>query len=297
MKPTEQGYLLLTSHFGDAERPVLTVAQLRKLAAAVLAADRPREERTLLPQDLTALGYSNDFAQRVVALLAEEERLKNYLFKSANLKCQPITRVTDAYPVRLRQKLGLDSPGVLWAKGDVSLLGKPAIALVGSRDLHPKNAAFAEEVGRQAAAQGYVLISGNARGADRTAQESCLAHGGQVISIVADSLQEQTLCENMLYLAEDSYDLPFLTYRALSRNRLIHAMGEMTFVAQSSLEKGGTWSGAVDNLRHDRSLLYVYKDGSAAAAALIDRGAQPVTEADLANLQDLLTEEQKRINL
>lgn len=297
MRGTEQGYLLLTSHLGDMERPVLTVAQLRKLTTAVLAADCPNEERALQPEDLTALGYSRSFAGRVVDLLAEEDRLKNYVFKGWQAQCLPITRVTNGYPTLLRQKLGLDSPGVLWAKGNISLLGKPAIALVGSRELNPENAAFAKAVGRQAALQGYILISGNARGADRMAQESCLTHGGQVISIVADSLQEQTLRKNVLYLAEDSYDLPFLAARALSRNRLIHAMGEMTFVAQSGLEKGGTWSGSADNLRHNRSLLYVYQDGSTAAEALIGRGARPVSEEELSNLQSLQTEEQKRFNL
>lgn len=297
MKSTEQGYLLLTSHLADAQRPVLTVAQFRKLAMAVLSSDSTREDRQLLPEDLVALGYSRPFAERVIGLLAEEERLKNYLFKGKQANCVPITRVTEGYPVGLRQKLGLDSPGVLWAKGDVSLLARPAVALVGSRELREENAAFAQEVGKQAAKQGYVLISGNARGADRLAQESCLASGGQVISIVADSLQEQSLRENMLFLSEDSYDMPFTTQRALSRNRLIHAMGSMTFVAQSGLEKGGTWSGSVNNLRHGYSPLYVFQDGSAAAEALRNRGAKSVTEAMLTDLSALQIEEQERINL
>lgn len=297
MKSTEQGYLLLTSHLADAQRPVLTVAQFRKLAMAVLSSDSTREDRQLLPEDLVALGYSRPFAERVIGLLAEEERLKNYLFKGKQANCVPITRVTEGYPVGLRQKLGLDSPGVLWAKGDVSLLARPAVALVGSRELYEENAAFAQEVGKQAAKQGYVLISGNARGADRLAQESCLASGGQVISIVADSLQEQSLRENMLFLSEDSYDMPFTTQRALSRNRLIHAMGLVTFVAQSSLEKGGTWSGSADNLKHGYSPLYVFQDGSAAAEALRNRGAKSVTEAMLTDLSALQIEEQERINL
>ena len=297
MRSTEQGYLLLTSHLGDPHRPVLTVAQLRKLTAAVLSSEHSKEERPLQPEDLVVLGYSRAFAQRVVVLLEEEERLKNYVFKGRQADCVPITRVTQGYPLRLRQKLGLDSPGVLWAKGNLSLLERPAIALVGSRELRAENAAFAQQVGRQAAEQGFVLISGNARGADRQAQQSCLAAGGQVISIVADSLQEQKLQENMLYLAEDSFDLPFSSIRALSRNRLIHAMGEMTFVAQCDLEKGGSWSGSVDNLRHNRSILYVFQDSSTAAAALISRGARAVTVRDLSDLHALQTEEQKSFNL
>ena len=100
--------------------------------------------------------------------------------------CHPISRVGEEYPQSIHNRLGLDAPGCLWSRGDLELLQKPAVALVGSRDLAPDNLAFAKEVGRQAARQGYVLVSGNARGADRAAQDSCLEAGGEVIAIVAD---------------------------------------------------------------------------------------------------------------
>ena len=150
----------------------------------------------------------------------------------------------------LRQRLGGEAPGVLWARGDLSLLNTPAVALVGSRDLRPPNEAFAKEVGEQAARQGFVLISGNARGADRTAQDSCLAAGGQVISVVADALSEKTEQENVLYLSEEDYDQAFSAQRALRRNRVIHALGEVTLVAQSDLGIGGTWSGTTTTVNN-----------------------------------------------
>ena len=68
------------------------------------------------------------------------------------------------------------------------LFRSPAVALVGSRELRAENRKFAAAVGYRAAEEGLTLVSGNARGADRTAQEACLAAGGRVISIVADEL-------------------------------------------------------------------------------------------------------------
>ena len=59
--------------------------------------------------------------------------------------CFPLTRLNPSYPLRVRQGMGLDSPGVLWAKGDVTLLNRPAVALIGSRDLNRENKRFAEE--------------------------------------------------------------------------------------------------------------------------------------------------------
>ena len=176
--------------------------------------------------------------------------------------------------MRMRRALGLDSPGILWAKGDLSLLEKPAIALVGSRELMQNNRDFAAEAGRQAALQGFVLISGNARGADRTAQESCLRAGGQVISVVADELAKQPAGEGILYLSEDSYDLEFTAQRAISRNRVIHTMADRVFVTQCGLKTGGTWDGTVKNLRFGWSKVFCFDDGSKSMKLLEEMGAE-----------------------
>ena len=287
MNPREKGFLLLCSSLGDPDRKVLTTAQLRTLADRSWKLDVAEPGRDLTANDLTALGYGTDMARRIVALLEQEELLEHYLARAKRLGCVPLTRVSDRYPLVLRKRLGLDSPGVLWAKGDVSLLDTPMIALVGSRDLRPENLAFAKEAGRQAALQGYTLVSGNARGADRAAQESCLAAGGRVISVVADALSQQSQRENVLYLSEEDFDQPFSAQRALSRNRCIHAFGEKTLVAQCSPGTGGTWDGTVKNLRFGWSRVFCFRDGSDAAAQLEQMGAQLITKSDLAALDAL----------
>ncbi len=288
MNAREQGFLLLTSHLGDPQRKVLTVAQLRVLTACVRASEKKTEERSMVTEDLMAMGYNRPSAERIVSLLSESERMLHYTMKGVRAGCMPVTRITQGYPQLLHKRLGSDTPGVLWAKGEISLLAEPAVALVGSRELREENIAFAREVGIQAAEQGYVLVSGNARGADREAQEACLAAGGKVISIVADSLLRQQTRENVLYLSEDSYDLPFSTPRALSRNRLIHCMGRLTLVAQCRKEKGGSWDGSVNNLHHSWSPLYCFSDGSEGAEALLSRGANPVTMQQLTDLSHLV---------
>ena len=72
-------------------------------------------------------------------------------------------------------------------------------------------------------------------------------------------------------------DEPFSAQRAISRNRVIHSMGAMTFVAQSGLRQGGTWDGTEKNLRYGWSPVYCYADESPAQQALVDMGAQAVT--------------------
>lgn len=291
MTGAEVGFLLLTSRLGNPERNVLTTAQLRTLAQRVQNAPRQAEDRNLEVRDLTALGYGAAMAERIAALLGEEDLLWHYLHRGAKMGCIPISRASRQYPPRLRKQLGLDAPGCLWAKGDLSLLATPMISLVGSRDLLPENRKFAEAVGRQAALQGFTLISGNARGADRAAQNACLKAGGRVISVVADELSKQPLLERVLYLSEEDFDEPFSAQRALSRNRVIHALGEKTFVAQSSLERGGTWDGTVKNLRNHWSPVFCFDDGSKAAAQLEQMGAEMIQGAQLKDLDGLIPAE------
>ena len=288
MNNLEKGFLLLSSHLGDPERKPLTTAQLRALADRMRQMEKPMEDRELERKDLLALGYNREMADRILALLEDTPILEYYLQKGSRTGCVPITRVSPEYPVILRQRLGLDSPGCLWIKGDAALLRTPAIALVGSRDLAEPNRAFAAEVGRQAATQGLTLISGNARGADRTAQDACLAAGGKVISVVADELSRQPLRENLLYVSEESFDEAFSSQRAISRNRVIHAMGWMTFVAQCSLGKGGTWDGTTKNLRFGWSPVACFRDGSEASAQLEQMGAYLVDLEDLHDVAPLL---------
>ena len=281
MTGTEKGFLLLTSHLGNPGRPVLTVSQFRTLSERMRHASYMPEDRELQLRDLVSLGYGREMAARILSLLQEEQLLHHYISRGNRMDCVPVTRVTDGYPLILRQRLGLDSPGTLWAKGDLALLNQPAISLVGSRELRKENDMFARSVGCYAAKKGLVLVSGNARGADRAAQDACLEAGGKVISIVADELLKHPLQENLLYLSEEDYDSPFTSQRALSRNRCIHALGRIVFVAQSDYQKGGTWDGTAKNLRFGWSPVACFRDGSRASLELEQMGAYLVDGGDL----------------
>ncbi len=287
MKGAERGFLLLGSCLGDPERKPLTTVQLRTLADRASVMKKEDSDRQLCREDLMGIGYSAEAAQRILTLLSEEERLDWYLRKGKACGCVPLTRISEGYPPVLRKRLGLESPACLWAKGDLSILDAPKISLVGNRDILPENKAFAWEAGRQAALQGYVLVSGNARGSDKIAQTAALRHGGRVISVVADRLSEKKPVDGVLYLSEEDYDLEFSTQRALRRNRVIHALGSVTLVAQCSLGVGGTWSGTTMNLKAGWSPVFCFRDGSEAVAQLAQMGAEIVGMEALSQLHTL----------
>ncbi len=287
MNPREAGFLLLGSCLGDPARRPLTPPQLQRLAARVRLHPIPgADEEELTPAHLFKLGCSHSEAEHIVSLLSETDRLSAYLDRAGALGLQCLTRANPRYPRRLMRALGDRAPSVLWFDGNLDLLQRTGLSLVGSRELRPENRAFAQAAGLQMARQGYVLVSGGARGADAAAQASCLTGGGQVIAVLAGPLTGASH-RNLLLCCEDSFDLPFSPARALSRNRLIHILGEKTLVAQAAFGSGGTWAGATENLRRGWSPVFCFTDGSPGAKALLERGATGVTISQLTDFSSL----------
>lgn len=287
MTAAERGFLLLCAELGDGRKP-LTPAQFRTLKARVLASDLPAGDprEPLTEAALRALGCGTALSAQIASLLGREQALDAYLSIAEELGIRPLTRVSADYPARLR-RLGEAAPAVLFCRGNASLPDRPAVALVGSRELTPAGEAFARRVGELAAEEGFVLVSGNAKGADRCAQEACLAAGGSVIAVLPEGLREHVPeNERIVYLCLWGWHLPMIGYRALERNRLIHVLGEKTLVAQSRLT-GGTWSGSEENLRRGWSPLFVHDDGSPGCSELIAMGAAAVKLDALRSLRAL----------
>ena len=256
----------------------LSLAQARELSRRARAAGIGEEDplRDVTVKDVRRLGYSEYEAGHIVSLLSRERQLDGYLLAAEKADVAVITRLDAQFPQRLREQLGARCPAALFCRGDLELLQRPCISVVGSRHLASPGAQFAAQAGRLAAREGFTLCSGDAMGADRTAQEACLRGGGSVLIFPATELVYCPIRKNTLYAAEGGFELGFSAQRALGRNRFIHAMGEKTLVAQTGFGKGGTWSGSLDNLQHEYSPLFVFDDGSEGARALCARGATPV---------------------
>ena len=235
----------------------LSLAQARELSRRARAAGIGEEDpfRDVTVKDVRRLGYSEYEAGHIVSLLSRERQLDGYLLAAEKADVAVITRLDAQFPQRLREQLGARCPAALFCRGDLRLLQRPCISVVGSRHLASPGAQFAAQAGRLAAREGFTLCSGDAMGADRTAQEACLRGGGSVLIFPATELVYCPIRKNTLYVAEGGFELGFSAQRALGRNRFIHAMGEKTLVAQTSFGKGGTWNGSLDNLQHEYSPL------------------------------------------
>ncbi len=68
-------------------------------------------------------------------------------------------------------------PPVIWARGHVTLLSKPSVAIVGARIASAAGQRFACLIAAELGQAGYVVTSGLARGVDGAAHEGALATG------------------------------------------------------------------------------------------------------------------------
>lgn len=289
----ELGYLLLCAELPDAPEGLHPLheeelAQLRQLPEHSLS--EREAELPLSVERLRQLGLGRRLAERTVRLLERTDALRSYLERAEELQIDVLTARSPGYPTALRSRLGSLYAPVLFLRGDTELLSRRGVSLVGSRELCREGEAFARRVGQMAAREGYVLISGNARGADQLAQQACLEAGGAVVSVVSDALRTHSPKERILYVSERGWDLPFTSARAKHRNRVIHGLGVMSLVAQTACGTGGTWSGTADALKCGLRPIFVRNDGSPGTLDLLRRGALPVETDGLLELTSLLAQ-------
>ena len=214
-----------------------------------------------------------------------------------------VTSRADAdYPQRLKKRLGENAPPVLYGCGELAILNAGGLAVVGSRDVPSTLLEYTEDIGRLAGVAGRGLISGGARGVDKAGMDGALLAGGQVAGILANGLEtaamrrehREMLMDGQLVLASP-YDpaAHFSAGHAMQRNKLIYALADAALVVNSDFNRGGTWTGAAEQLDKLRLVpIYVRSTGESARGLeeLRTRGAlawpNPSTPAALEQLLD-----------
>lgn len=146
------------------------------------------------------------------------------------------------YPKRLRE-IG-DPPVFLYAKGDLSILEEPILAIVGTRKMSRLGRQLAGRFVPEFVRAGLVTVSGLALGIDAQVAEETLGAGGRTIAVLGHGmatvypksnteLAKQILAQNGLILSEFPLDLPPDKYTFPSRNRVIAGLSLGTLVLEA----------------------------------------------------------------
>lgn len=155
-----------------------------------------------------------------------------------------ITIYDDIYPESLRQLRF--PPWVLFYRGDISLLKRPSVTIVGSR----KMTEYGNQVTRlitDALKDRFVLVSGLAAGVDAAVHESAMK-GGRTIGVIGSGLdtrypsQNRALYEKMqqehLILSEYPHAVGVRREHFPWRNRILAALGQCTIVTEARIRSG-----------------------------------------------------------
>ena len=141
-----------------------------------------------------------------------------------------------------------DPPLLLYARGRVELLSRPAIAIVGSRNPTPQGLENARAFASHLSRVGWVVVSGLALGIDGAAHEGALEGGAGTIAVVGTGLDQiyplrhRALTERIaaggLVLSEFAIGTPALPEHFPIRNRIIAGLGRGTLVVEAALQSG-----------------------------------------------------------
>lgn len=184
-----------------------------------------------------------------------------------------------------------DPPPILWAQGDISLLRRNQIALVGARNASSLGTRMAKALATDLSKAGYVIVSGLARGIDTAAHLASLDAG--TIAVMAGGVDVIYPSENMhlgerigregLLISEQPMGAAPQARHFPRRNRLISALSQAVVVVEAAA-KSGSLITARDALDQGREVLAVpghpFDARSGGSNILIRDGATLVRNAD-----------------
>lgn len=151
------------------------------------------------------------------------------------------------YPSRLKQCI--DSPVLIFSKGNINLKNKPILSIVGTRQITSHGMAFCEQLVSELAPLNPVIVSGLAYGADIVAHKAAIDNNLQTVACLAHGLNQIYPKVHQKYAAAIENNGGFFTdfcsfskfdrKNFLSRNRIVAGLSEATVVIESA-EKGGS---------------------------------------------------------
>lgn len=230
------------------------VAWLRLAASGI----GPARQRSLLaafglPQRIfdagraAIAGVAGGEAAAALAAPPDRERIDAALAWAAEEGNHILSLADEAYPRALLDIA--DPPVVLYAKGELALLQRPALAVVGARSATPQGAANAEAFARALSEAGLTIVSGLALGIDAAAHRGALDGGeGGTIAVIGTGADRIYPARNAalareivargLVLSEFPLGTPPLRHNFPRRNRLIAGLAGGVLVVEAALGSG-----------------------------------------------------------
>ena len=204
-------------------------------------------------------------------------------------QCDVISFFDEAYPEKLRQIYR--PPMVLFTRGDISLLQKEIITIVGSRYPTKYSQDVINRLVPNIVQSGQVVASGLAKGVDALAHKAALFNQGKTIAVIGNGLNfsypmqnfalQEEIVQKGLLISEYLPGTPPRPYRFPERNRILAGLSQSVIVTEAK-EKSGSLITANLALQENRDIYAVPGPITNALSAgpnqLIEAGATPIVD-------------------
>lgn len=242
---------------GDGAAGMLIEA-VGEVAAARFLLDRPT------PRELVGLTAGELEESAAAAALARwlprrsSSDVERSLEAAARCRARLLVPGDDDWPIGF-DGLGAHAPVLLWVRGDASLLGRPAVAIVGARAATGYGEHVAMEFAAGLAARDVCVVSGGAYGIDGMAHRAALASTGATVAVLAGGIDRfypagheallRRVVDDGAVVSEAPCGTAPTRWRFLQRNRLIAALSAAVVVVEA-----GRRSGSLNTAGHAFSL-------------------------------------------
>ncbi|MFD0846365.1 DNA-processing protein DprA [Streptococcus saliviloxodontae] len=180
-----------------------------------------------------------------VAFLEAYKQLDSKSLREEFNRFSSLSILDKAYPLALKSIY--NPPTLLFYQGNLSLLDKPKLAVVGSRKCSQVGTKSVQKIITELGNR-FVIVSGLARGIDTAAHLSSLKNGGATIAVVGTGLDvnypkenkalQDYIASNHLLLSEYGPGEQPLKFHFPERNRIIAGLSQGIIVAEAKLRSG-----------------------------------------------------------
>ena len=267
-------------------------------------------------------GLPSELGRKVAATWDNAPKFSFLLQELSSQGVKVLALADPAYPSRLKTTLKSSAPFVVFLLGEAELLRSDrTLAIIGSRKASEEGLKIAERVGAYFGREGYVVVSGMAKGIDREAVVGALKAGGKAIGVLPFGLlskkdiipllqmfQEDLTGGRLALISEFIPKVGWKAWAAMARNRTIVGLADFVLVVESGLkesqgpqgkkQKSGTWSAVEEAGKRGKKVFVIDlpKEGN---QELVRAGLATPVRADeqgLRNLEDWIHEEfQKKL--
>lgn len=201
------------------------------------------------------------------------------------------------YPETLKN---LSNPPIgLFIKGELNLKDlEKSISIIGTRNPSYYGHTKARSIAKELAMEGYIIISGLARGIDLEAHIGALEGEGRTIAVLGSSIDNiypsehrniaNDIISNGAIISESLGDSPMKKYQLANRNRIIAGLSQASLIIEGSLNSGTRYE--VDYARKLNKSIFTLipknpeREISQLPLSLIEQGHIPInTTRDILN--------------